>query len=233
MDDKRFDSVTRLLGIGASRRSVVARVLAAAVGGVALSTIEGEAASARTVCRARGVSCSRNAQCCSNTCLRGSNVPRRNRFRCGCAEGTTVCGSTCVALDSDVDNCGECGKPCTGGVCVGGQCQCDAANIDVYCFVDIDNVVHHTCGATNVDNNALNGYGTCLVNSDCIVGCAQYFEGGCICSIGMDIRTDFAGPGQDVFRFNWDPASDDYGDWVPGYGVCKSIKPRTGDTCPV
>jgi hypothetical protein len=41
----------------------------------------------------------------------------------GCAESATMCGSTCVDLTTDPDNCGACGTSCAGGTCSAGVCQ--------------------------------------------------------------------------------------------------------------
>lgn len=42
-----------------------------------------------------------------------------------CSAGLTSCSGSCVALDVDLDNCGNCGVSApTGGVCLGGTPQC-------------------------------------------------------------------------------------------------------------
>jgi hypothetical protein len=42
-----------------------------------------------------------------------------------CATGTVQCGDTCVAIQTDNNNCGACGAACSGGnVCVAGGCTC-------------------------------------------------------------------------------------------------------------
>jgi hypothetical protein len=46
-----------------------------------------------------------------------------------CGVGQLICGNTCVNVQSDPNNCGNCGVVCTGpvagspGVCQNGQCQ--------------------------------------------------------------------------------------------------------------
>ena len=47
---------------------------------------------------------------------------------CSCGGGTTMCGSSCVATQTDKDNCGACGKACPSAQsCVGGTCVCPAS----------------------------------------------------------------------------------------------------------
>jgi len=35
----------------------------------------------------------------------------------GCGPGDTLCGNACVDLDTDKDNCGNCGIVCPSGIC--------------------------------------------------------------------------------------------------------------------
>lgn len=44
-----------------------------------------------------------------------------------CATGLSSCNSVCVGVSSDSNNCGQCGKICSGAVCSNGSCQntCD------------------------------------------------------------------------------------------------------------
>ena len=53
-------------------------------------------------CAPFGTSCA-TASCCEGSCLSGV---------CACPSGQTLCGSACVDLSSDVDNCGACGNAC-------------------------------------------------------------------------------------------------------------------------
>ncbi len=76
---------------------------------------------------------------CGNECgFVNSTLGRVDRF-CdggGCAtcplSARTVCDDTCVDLNSDADNCGECGRSCdeecggSGGICIeGDSCACE------------------------------------------------------------------------------------------------------------
>jgi hypothetical protein len=53
-------------------------------------------------CAPFGTSCA-TASCCEGSCLSGV---------CACPSGQTLCGSACVDLSSDLDNCGACGNAC-------------------------------------------------------------------------------------------------------------------------
>jgi hypothetical protein len=48
--------------------------------------------------------------------------------------GAGDAGLVCVAVTSDVDNCGACGKTCAGpsATCIGGQCACSQLGF-LYC----------------------------------------------------------------------------------------------------
>jgi hypothetical protein len=124
MDGARFDRLSRLLAGQDDRRGVV-RKLAAAVAGIsAAGALQAdEAAAAATACRKGRQTCSRNAQCCSGTCQLGTGFSLRDRNRCACEGGKTLCGPACVDTDTDRKNCGECGRRCPNGVpCIDGNC---------------------------------------------------------------------------------------------------------------
>ena len=46
---------------------------------------------------------------------------------CGCPAGFTDCSGNCVDLDSDADNCGECGRACPGSSICRNGLLCEAA----------------------------------------------------------------------------------------------------------
>jgi len=106
-------------------------------------------------CGDSGTICSPNQKCCDGSCVDVTSDPG-NCGSCGhecdegdicisgsctkiecdppCQEGETCCrtasGNKCFNLNTDKNNCGQCGKVCTGidEVCVDGVCsqpQCD------------------------------------------------------------------------------------------------------------
>ena len=62
---------------------------------------------------------------CDRACARGFTCSPG--FSCTCSK--TNCGSACVDLDTDVENCGRCGHPCPAG-CERGSCRCPSPNPD-------------------------------------------------------------------------------------------------------
>jgi hypothetical protein len=52
---------------------------------------------------------------------------------CG-GDGGSDAGPVCVAVTTDVDNCGACGNQCLGpsATCIGGQCACSQLGL-LYC----------------------------------------------------------------------------------------------------
>jgi hypothetical protein len=80
---------------------------------------EGELLSDRENCGACGHACGADEVCGNGTCMT-------------CAQDQTLCGDSCVAMDSDVLNCGGCGIACNvGEACIAGECAvpCDTAQL--------------------------------------------------------------------------------------------------------
>ena len=173
-----FDALAKAVAEPGSRRELLKRVGAAALGMVLASV--GVSCEPRTTtgprllqplfdargrCKKVGQNCRQNSECCSDFCdpytgmcacptgtvvcsLSGQCVPGcnppfvfdpatchclcpPNTVTCGgvtcCAPGTTCCGTSCVDLSIDVQNCGSCGTTCTAPnattACVNGTCR--------------------------------------------------------------------------------------------------------------
>jgi hypothetical protein len=128
MDDNRFDSLTRALGSGRSRRGVLKTLGAAALGAIGLTTV-GEAAAAPPAskpskpskCYGDHSSCTNGKQCCSGTCTNRTCAP---------AVPVDLCaGKTCDdGNECTTDSCsgGVCShNPTSGAPCNGGLGTCD------------------------------------------------------------------------------------------------------------
>lgn len=84
----------------------------------------------------------------------------------GCSSGLKKCGSSCVNLSSDVNNCGACGNQCSGhSLCNRGRCQCqplyDECNFDAQydCETSLNTVSN--CGSCGFQ---------CGPNQSCVNG---------------------------------------------------------------
>jgi hypothetical protein len=146
MDGTRFDRLTRLMAGGTTRRRALGVMLGAAIAGAAVA--DSAANPTRpTVCRKFGVSCSRNAQCCTGLCATDRALPRRQRHRCSCPAGLLHCDGACVDATADEANCGACGLACASDeLCCSGTCAA---------VTDDEN----NCGACG---NICNDEGTCV-----------------------------------------------------------------------
>lgn len=65
---------------------------------------------------------------CGVTCSGATPLCKKGldgTYACGpvCDPPTTLCGTVCVDLDVDPNNCGSCGKMCPTGLCNGGKCR--------------------------------------------------------------------------------------------------------------
>jgi hypothetical protein len=156
MDGNRFDDFSRRLATRLSRRRVLVGVAASAL------PVASADAAARPTCRPFASGCTRDAQCCTGICARGSRVPRASRNKCACPAGQSKCPLGCFDLTSDEQACGACGVVCPDAqVCMSGVCTCPEAG-ETYCpefdaCFDLQTDVDH-CGACG---NACGFYGDC------------------------------------------------------------------------
>jgi hypothetical protein len=137
MDPKRFDSATRALAGGASRRGVLRRIAAAAAAlAVGRAAMMPEDAEARR-CNYIGCACSTGTYnacsgglvCCSTSGLMGGPGVCSYESDCGgqCADPGDYCGNSCNWGDSCPHCCsGYCGSDgsCGFAHCTGLGCAC-------------------------------------------------------------------------------------------------------------
>ena len=93
-----------------------------------------------------------------------------------CDPPLTNCGGSCVDLETDFFNCGECSAFCSSGYCVAGVCQditCPApfTACDDTC-VDLETDYRHCGACNNACANDLCLGGTCAPETACTVGAA-------------------------------------------------------------
>ena len=163
MEGERFDHLSRRVGQGLPRRSMIA-LLAGMLGGplgIHLAPVPAQAAcrNLNAKCRKKRNKKDKPPKCCSGL------VCRRNRCRVkacsvflGCAAGKGCCSGTCVDLQTDERNCGACGKGCAAGAkCIAGACRFCSADGEA-CQADheccdprpwgcLDRVCRNLCGA--------------------------------------------------------------------------------------
>jgi hypothetical protein len=129
MDQGRFDSLTRSLATGKTRRGFLGGLVALASGV--------RAASAQTACP--------------------TGQTRDRKGECHCPPGTDACSDGCFDKKHDPNHCGACGTVCLSGeVCQKGECTCPRGatccppgltNCNDAC-VDLETDVDH-CSACN------------------------------------------------------------------------------------
>jgi len=140
MDSQRFDALARCFGAAGSRRQIVAAFFAASVSQVIAGAAVDEAVAA---CKGYGAKCTSAAPCCPGAGLTCIKQGKHGKRRCRCKQGWQRCSGAdagCLAVQSDPENCGDCGhhcpahKPC----CIKGTCQprCGGACC-ADCFVEI------------------------------------------------------------------------------------------------
>jgi len=108
------------------------------------------------VCKAIGLACSLNGDCCSNICNSKICASQPD-----CDEGLTSCDAlTCTNLLNDPNNCGTCSKSCGTDDCIGGVCaSCSAyqnpMNLGFRSFINV-NFESYTVGNINGQDGWIN-----------------------------------------------------------------------------
>lgn len=79
--------------------------------------------------------CPEKRRCGRTCCGREERCRKHNgHHRCVCKPGRHRCKGTCVNTNTDVHNCGKCGKSCAAGeICSKGKCTLDCAAGDTAC----------------------------------------------------------------------------------------------------
>lgn len=92
-----------------------------------------------------------------------------------CGEGQVCCNTTCVAIDSDPNNCGGCGvvcggnETCTAGECVCGSASCSADEAQICC----PDGAGFSCASASNDSLNCGGCGVTCAEGDgerCLAG---------------------------------------------------------------
>ena len=118
MDRDRFDSLSKAVAAGASRRQLLKLLAGGALGGIAgVARIgSGDAKPRPDGCTGSGGNCDASRPCCADSvCINGK-----------CCLTRKICdGARCTDLDNDPNNCGSCGNACAvGQICLAGVCGC-------------------------------------------------------------------------------------------------------------
>src|SRR5918994_2210614 len=173
-----FDRLTKGLATATLSRRGALRLLAGALFGGALASAPGVGriagnsgeAQAQAACAGSGASCTADNQCCQgNTCISGFCCPNLRTCAGGCcaagascsgrACGCTTAGQTacpsdtdpfgaCTDLQTDENNCGQCGTQCVSGQeCVAGECKCTRTSCPSGCCTTAE--AGGTCNAGN------------------------------------------------------------------------------------
>jgi len=94
----------------------------------------------------------------------------------GCAGGLMSCGTTCVDTNTDPQNCGGCGKACSGQPCSGGKCVAMCPTTTTNCS--------GSCIDTKTDANNCGACGkACAAGEVCT-------DGACACGAPVSFATD-------------------------------------------
>lgn len=167
MDGRRFDALARhLAAAGTSRRRFLRTLGGGLVASIGVASSTGGAGA--VICRAGGVLCAKDAQCCSGTC-------NADTHRCACEDGEILCRNRCIPACSAVDEChvaGDC-DPSTGA------CTNPPADSGTTCGQGprcVDGVAN--------EQDMCNGDGTCTTGAE--TDCKLYRCGATSCLTSCD-----------------------------------------------
>lgn len=110
---------------------------------------------------------------------------------CVCGIGELKCDLTCVNANTDVDNCGQCNRRCTGAqepdvdYCINGQCVLNCAAPRTACFNSI-------CADLRIDPNNCNTCGNVCASGLCRNSTCLDAIAGHVIVIGHDMRESVA-----------------------------------------
>ena len=128
-----------------------------------------------------------------------------------CSDNSTLCDKTCTNIQTDQNNCGQCGSSCVNGKCNAGFCNCTAGWNGLNCDQTINNCVapsnpclngatctnsvnNYTCSCTTgwtgrncnqLVNNCVIPSNPCLNGASCINSFNNYT---CTCAAGWTGR---------------------------------------------
>ena len=106
MDDTQFDTLTRLMGRGRSRRGLLGLALGGAVAGIAavapgVSSVVAKRKKKKTRCKKAGAACGSDKQCCPSKTKRICDVPfNASNSDTACCGGQ---GAACGGVNEDGD----------------------------------------------------------------------------------------------------------------------------------
>jgi hypothetical protein len=149
MDGQRFDHVTRLIGSGASRRSVLKGLTGALLGAAGLASARSQAG-ATVTCTPQGVSCGGEALPCCPGFI--------------CLSATETCG-LCIEDGSEI-TCAS-GEECCSGLCGKGVCFSE----EPVCL-EFD----ETCGLNPAQGELSCCEGLTCIDNVCVPVCAEVGE---------------------------------------------------------
>jgi len=186
MDGDRFDSLTRALGSGRSRRGMLKTLGAAALGAAGVSRL--------------GAAVAKNGSFDNSACVNFCNAAfRKGSARSACqhagAHGTgpcaaceasivNYCSGTCTNVSTDATNCGACGHvcpsdACNAAICDAGVCGTTPAKHGGQCAPAPDLCTNvSTCDASG--DCVAGGAVTCDDANACIHATCDPTSGGCV-----------------------------------------------------